>query len=98
MKKAKEYYDKYRIRLIDVGTRNRSVHALIIEFNEEALDLMSMRNVRFDMGVYPIIKELNDKWNAIARLFQREYGTSPIAENGYRRLWLRKMPELKEKI
>jgi hypothetical protein len=46
-------------------------------------EIMKTRNVQFDRGVMGIIREQNDKWNALRNLFIKKYGASPITHDGF---------------
>lgn len=96
--KAKEYYASFQADLLDAGTRNTATKRLFYAMNLDVMDMAKQRNVQFDRGLLPIMGEANDKWNAIARLFKKEYGYSPIAQNGYKKLWIGRMPELRCRI
>lgn len=98
MKKAKEYYELYKFDLMDKEKANKALSDLIKDLNEEVKELQQIRHVRFDRGMMPILKETNQKWNAIVRLFEKEYGASPIRADGFKIFWLSKMPELNGKI
>ena len=96
--KATDLYEKYSVPLMSVALRNTATKALFFDLDKEMTDIMHVRNVKFDRGIYPIMRQQNDKWNALVRMFQKEFGTSPISENGFRKLWLHRMPQLKNKI
>lgn len=98
MKKAKEYYELYKLDLMDDDKAVKAISDLIGDLNKEVKELQELRHVQFDRGMLPILKEINQKWNAIVRLFQKEYGAAPIKADGFKIFWLEKMPELKGKI
>lgn len=98
MRKAKEYYELYKVALMNEEKTLKAISDLIIELNAEVKELQRLRHVKFDRGLIPILKETNQKWNAIVRLFEKEFGESPIRPDGYKIFWLREMPELEGKI
>lgn len=51
--------------------------------NNEAKELIKKRHVTRGDGCRAIIRELNNKWNAIAALFEKDYGMSPISRNRF---------------
>lgn len=98
--KAKEYYTTIK-PAIELGTATAitdAVNQMFLMMNREVYDMQEKRHVRFDRGMYPIIKEMNDKWNAVVRLVERDFGESPIIYDGYKEFWIRKIPGLKEHV
>lgn len=98
MKKAKEYYELYRVALTNEERVNQALSDLIKDLNDEVMELQKTRHVKFDRGLMPILKETNQKWNAIVRLFEKEFGASPVKPDGFKIFWINKMPELKGKF
>ena len=86
--KAKEYFQKYD-KPIWEEAHDPAIHTdgptakLYIDFALEMKELMKDRNVQFDRGVFSIIREQNDKWNAIRNMFIKKYGVSPISYDGF---------------
>lgn len=66
--KAKEYYRKYGEDLHNPEKQKKALENLINDFIDEANELLKKRNVKFDRGLTAIIKELNIKWNVLARM------------------------------
>ena len=66
--------------------------------NSEVQNLLKVRHVKTDAGTFPIFKEMNQKWNAIVRLFEKKYGTTPIIKDGFQTYWVHKLPQLMGKI
>ena len=98
MKKAKEYYELYKVDLMDQERANQALYDLIKDLNDEVMELQKIRHVKFDRGLIPILKKTNQKWNAIVRLFEKEFGTSPVKPDGFKRFWIHEMPQLEGKI
>ena len=93
--KAVDYFNKYESRLIqDNDDGIKAIGELLYDMVMESKTLMNNRNVKTTLGIVSIIKELNDKWNAICRLFEKKYKESPIVRDGYKIYWLKEMPEL----
>lgn len=98
--KAKEYYILVK-EGIETGTATelkKAVDEMFLGMNREVQELQKKRNVQFDRGIFPIIKEMNDKWNAVVNLIEKDYGESPIVRNGFRNFWVAKIPELGDHI
>ena len=56
---------------------------LYIEMFSEMKTIIEIRHIQNDNSLMSLIREQNDKWNAIERLFIKKYGVSPIAHNGF---------------
>lgn len=100
MKKAKDYYELFKFDLMseDDEKANHALSEFIKALNDDVQELQKLRHVQFDRGIIPIMKEMNQKWNAVVRLFEKEYGRSPIKPDGFKIFWIRSMPELEGKI
>ena len=66
--KAKEYYKKYGEDLCDSEKQDEAIKNLVNDFMGEANELLKKRNVKLDRGLLAVIKELNIKWNVLARM------------------------------
>lgn len=62
---------------------------IVCEFAKEVADIAKTRNVKALRVNDAIIKEQNDKWNAVCRLFEKKYGKgrSPLKHNGFLLVW-----------
>ncbi len=95
--KAKDYFEKYAEALIsddhDVSVKAsvKLVNDMILEINE----VMGKRQARFDNALISVIKEQNEKWLALVRMFEKKYGASPLRREGFVDLLERMMPEMK---
>lgn len=78
--KAKDYFKKYEARLVNDETAHEAACALVQEFARECGEMMKARNAKSDKAVNAIIEELNNKWNALAGMFDREV----LKRNGWR--------------
>lgn len=98
--KAKEYYASIKdaIETHDEMMLKDAVDNMFFSMNKEVRSLIKIRNVSLDRGAGPIIKEMNDKWNAVCRLAEKDYGDSPIHRDGYKKYWLGLIPELRRYI
>lgn len=98
--KAKDYFAKYEQALASANYDECStaIAEMLNEMNSEVQNLLEVRHVKTDAGTFPIFKEMNQKWNAIVRLFEKKYGATPIVKDGFQLYWVRKMPQLMGKI
>ena len=98
--KAKDYFAKYEQALASDNSDECStaIAEMLNEMNSEEQNLLKVRHVKTDAGTFPIFKEMNQKWNAIVRLFEKKYGATPIVKDGFQLYWVRKMPQLMGKI
>ena len=90
--KAKDYIEKYREQLNsgDIDAIKKSVVDMYIEFSEETAQIAEARGVKRNSALVAVLKEQNNKWNAVARAFPKI-----IAPDGFKRQWLNDMPELR---
>ena len=100
MKKAKEYFDLYKDSMLSYDSEavKTAVTSLMQDLLSEEVEISEQRHAKHSQAQISIIRETNQKWNAIVSLFEKEYGHSPIVRNGYRVYWLMKMPELIGKL
>lgn len=98
--KAKDYFAKYEQALASDNSDECStaIAEMLNEMNSEVQNLLKVRHIKTDAGTFPIFKEMNQKWNAIVRLFEKKYGATPIVKDGFQLYWVRKMPQLMGKI
>lgn len=97
--KALDYFNKYYERLdplLDsLDAAGATVKELFFEFSEEVKTLSNIRHSKDDQVTLAILREQNQKWNALFRLLEKRWGVSAIAENGFKLFWNHEMPELK---
>lgn len=93
---AKQYYApiKKSIDAADKEALDLAVETMLICMVHEVKDLREKRNIRFDRGIFPLIREMNDKWNAVVSLCEKDYGASPIIRDGYKKFMISEIPEL----
>lgn len=96
--KAKDYLEEFGQQLIDSEPDfeqfRHAASKIIIRMNDELFEMQKKRHISTNQGAVSMLKELNDKWNALVTLFEKKYGHSPIVRNGYRTYWLKEMPKL----
>ena len=98
--KAKEYYEKYKLDIlsVDQGKYIPATQNFIQELFAEMQTISKARNVRFDRGFISIMKEQNDKYKAVVRLFEKEFGASPLRLDGFEMILERRFPGVLEKM
>lgn len=81
--KAIEYFKKYK------NTINTPEGAadLMIEMSKEVQTIADMRHTQSDEAAKAIVKELNQKWNAIARLVEKNLGHRYMKTDGFMTFW-----------
>lgn len=99
--KAIEYYEKFGEQILREFESNKEVDGivdLVIAFKREMKELMKERHVQTDQGVIAVIRELNQKWNALCNLFRKKNGFTPIVYNGFSMFLQKEIPELKQRM
>ena len=86
--KAKEYFEKYDEDIWQEAhdpqvKTDGPMAKMFIDFSSEIKDIIKQRNIKSDRAVLALIEELNQKWNAVVRLFEKKYGVSPIKKDGF---------------
>lgn len=94
--KAKEYFAKYKDRIASKDDKEslQGVCDMVYEFCMESKALVAKRKVKTDCGCVAVLRELNDKYNAVCRMFEQEYGGPIIRENGFMDYWRKQIPAL----
>lgn len=97
--KAVEYYEKYGKAIHDERSgeekSSEATMRLIIAMSQEVKDLRDRRHIKKISGMASAIKDVNSRWNAMCKLFEKEYGSSPLIRDGFKEFWIREVPELK---
>lgn len=96
--KAKEYYAKYHDQLIspDDQTSLEAISDLIYDFSMELKTMCEQRRAKTDDAARSIVRELNEKYNAIVALFEVKDGGSPICRDRFFTYWSKRIPGLKD--
>lgn len=96
--KAKDYYEKYSPQVFAEGANVVTViRKMFMEMSEEGKTIMVQRKCKADDAVLAVIKEQNEKWNAISRLFTKHHNQTPLARNGFMNFWNSVLKTEKEK-
>lgn len=85
--KAIDYYTHYEPLFFAPSTPLEHIELYIEnmreDFMREADDLVRIRHAASPEAVCSIMKEQNDKWNALCRIFEKLRGVCPIKEDGF---------------
>lgn len=93
--KAKEYYELIMAKNPQTADEMANAVGDVVDgLNKEAKEIIKKRNIRRNDAVRAVIREQNNKWNAIAGLFEKKQGISPIRRNAYLDAWVKEIPEL----
>ena len=97
--KAKEYFDR-EIEGIEAAIVNNDGASLgeigkklYIDFLNEAHAICVNRHVKFDRGFHPIIREQNQKWNALAKMIEAEIGVSVFRRDAFKNTLMSQLAE-----
>lgn len=94
--KAKDYFDKYEVNMVAFDGENAINVAtdILKEMSQEVDTIYKARGCKTNSALAAILKELNNKWNAVGSLFEKKYGRSYLKRNGFIEFWKHEMPEI----
>ena len=94
--KAIDYVNKYGEDLTgeDHEKRSEAVKGLINDMMGELIDIMETRHVSTDKGAFSVVKELNQKWNAI----NGKLSIPVLSQDGFKKLMIHEIPGLEKYI
>lgn len=95
--KAKEYAEKYEEKITGPEYK-KATYDLFIEMSKEVETICIARHVKSNCAFAAVVKEMNDKWNAIGRLFWQKYRTDILMKDGFIKFWDHEIPELKDYV
>lgn len=90
--KARDYFEKYDTLIMEeqkngeIGTTKK----LLLEMSDEVTAVCKQRKAVKDEAVIAVLKEINQKWNAICRMYEKN--------TAFRCYWMTAMPELAGKL
>ena len=81
--KAQEYYDKYFPRIFGKNALSREECTqisvdILSDFCNEAVAICDLRRARQNNAVAAVIREQNEKWLAMCRIFRKKIGVCPF--------------------
>ena len=97
--KAIEYYEQFGERVYQEAVKsscNNALSDLVAAFVREMKELIDSRKVQSNRGTVAVIREMNEKWNALVAIFEKRKGDSPIKRNGFRLYMELEIPALKD--
>lgn len=97
--KAKDYYEKYVHGIFQgqmAADAIDDMYTMFKEFCTEAIDLCRTRHAIKDAAVAAVIREQNQKWNALERIFEEKHGFSPIKHDAFSEFWIKNTPQLQQ--
>jgi hypothetical protein len=101
--KAQEYFDNYLANVKSREELDNNCVQMFRDFITEFETIKNARRVSTVDGIVGIVRELNDKWNAVANKAYAKYNTTIIRKNiiwnkclsdQNERLWPRKAEEI----
>ena len=106
--KAKEYYAKYSKGIYEECLRYENdpedidwdspsvVSDLFADMVTECRNIISSRHSTKNEIACEVIKEQNQKWNVMCRMFKKEYGREVMKKDGLLDYFAARIPHLKE--
>ena len=96
--KAKDYFDKYgdAIHREAMEGNTETGLAMFVEFCKEVKDITAQRHVKTDRAAIAVLKEVNQKWNKLARMFESDTGAVLLKRNAILDYFVEHIPEIKE--
>ena len=87
--KAIDYINKYGedLKSSDTEIRNKAAQSILADMMMEASEIIKARNIKKASSAISVIKELNQKWNAIASK------VGILAHDGFKNIWIHEFPE-----
>lgn len=71
-----------------------AVGTVVNMMNAESKELIAKRKAIRDQAVAAVIREQNNKWNAIIAIYEKKTGNCPLARNAIWRHWVKLIPSL----
>lgn len=69
---------------------------MFIEFVGEVEKIIKERGVKTDRAAVSVLKEVNQKWNALCELYKSEYKQDVLKRNAIWNYFYEKMPEIRQ--
>ena len=87
--KAKEYFEKYADGIYKEAHqpgfyKDGPIMNLMRDLLQEANQIIVKRKVKCDEAFLSVLREQNQKCNAITNLFEKKYGVSPIRRDAFK--------------
>ncbi len=97
--KAADYFREYGedvLREALSGDKTDALTKVYLEFVRETKEIIASRNVSTDRGAVAVVKEQNQKWNAMCALYEKKYSADlcPLKRDGFLNSIKTKVPEI----
>lgn len=94
--KAKEYYQKYHDGILSTSQNEQlaAIQQFLDELMKDFSALNKARGGRSVSAVAGAVSEINQKYNAVLALFEKNDGVKPMVDNGFSIALQRSVPEL----
>ena len=93
--KAKDYFEKYEERIMKKDAHSiKALEDMVEEFCVETEKLIKDRHIKLVGGMVGVMKEQNQKWNALCNLFVKKHGISVLKRDVLKNSWIKNMPDL----
>ena len=79
--KSQEYFEKYFANESNPAVLEKNCKAMLLDFLKEYDVLKKQRNMKTVDGLVGIVRELNEKWNAVAGRVERKFSVKLIKRN-----------------
>lgn len=73
---------------------NKALSDMIIEMSTEIRTIMEQRKCRTNEAVAAVVREMNDRFNVVARMLKEKNEFDVLKPNGLARYWVSEIPEL----
>ena len=98
--KGKDYAKKY-LPLVKASVNSEQelleiAKDIVEDFQNDLVRTIEARKISNLESAARAVIEVNDKWNALVKIFVRELGASPIKKDGFRNIKVMQTPELAE--
>lgn len=98
--KGKDYAKKY-LPLVKARVNSEEelleiAKDIVEDFQNDLVRTIEARKISNLESAARAVLEVNDKWNALVKIFVRELGASPIKKDGFRNIKVMQTPELAE--
>lgn len=83
--KAKEYYAKYKVSLTAKSEAIAKIAArnFLNELIGDTVTTAKSRKVVRPSALAAVVKETNQKYNAVSAMFKKEFGDTPLLQDGF---------------
>lgn len=91
--RAKDYFEKHEEKLLKGDVKD--ISDLFIEMIEESQEILKQRKCKSNSAVAGIVREMNDKWNAVVAMFEKKHqGLSPLKRDGLKNYFIQEIPDM----